>query len=81
MEKKSPVEADIRTNFITPAIVETNNAKWHVMTQVWEAASFNKGCNIACGKAKKSGYTLLSNPSIPIAVFELQENRRIPVAK
>ena len=81
MEKKSPIEADIRTKFIAPAIVETNNAKWHVMTQVREAANFNKGCNIARGKARKSGYIPPSNPSIRIAVFEVQDKRRTPVAK
>jgi len=36
MNKKALTEADIRTKFITPALVGANGDKWDVMTQVLE---------------------------------------------
>jgi len=37
MNKKALTEADIRTKFITPAIVGQNVKKWDVLTQLREA--------------------------------------------
>ncbi len=36
MNKKELNEADIRTKFITPALVGPNGSKWNVMTQLRE---------------------------------------------
>lgn len=35
MNKKLLTEADIRTKYITPALVGDNGDKWNVMTQIW----------------------------------------------
>ncbi len=43
MNKKNLTEADIRTKFITPALVGPAGSKWNVMTQVREEAYFTKG--------------------------------------
>ncbi len=34
MNKKDITEADIRTKFITPALIGVNGEKWDVMTQI-----------------------------------------------
>ena len=46
MDKKALTETDIRTKFITPAIL----AKWDVMTQVLEERFFTNGRVIVRGK-------------------------------
>lgn len=80
MDKKSLTEADIRTKFITPAIVGYGGAKWNVMTQILEERFFTKGRVIVRGKmvkrgeAKKADYILLYKPNIPIAVIEAKDN-------
>jgi hypothetical protein len=51
MNKKALTEADIRTKFITPAIVGPGGAKWDLMTQVLEERYFTKGRVIVRGKA------------------------------
>lgn len=43
LNKKELTEADIRTKFITPAIVGANGDKWNVMTQIREETYFTKG--------------------------------------
>lgn len=55
MDKKKLTEADIRTKFITPAIVGTNGEKWDVMTQLREEIYFTKGRVIVRGKTVKRG--------------------------
>jgi type I restriction enzyme R subunit len=80
MNKKSLTEADIRTKFITPAIVGADGEKWNVMTQVREEIYFTKGRVIVRGKtvrrgeAKKADYLLYYKPNIPIAVVEAKDN-------
>ncbi len=80
MNKKELTEADIRTKFITPAIVGANGEKWDVMTQIREEAYFTKGRVIVRGKtvkrgeAKKVDYLLFYKPNIPIAVVEAKDN-------
>ncbi len=80
MNKKELTEADIRTKFITPAIVGTNGDKWNVMTQVREETYFTKGRVIVRGKtvrrgeAKKADYLLFYKPNMPIAVIEAKDN-------
>ena len=80
MNKKSLTEADIRTKFITPALVGANGEKWNVMTQVREEAYFTKGRVIVRGKtvkrgeAKKADYILSYRPNLPLAVIEAKDN-------
>jgi len=80
MNKKTLTEADIRTKFITPALVGVNSDKWDVMTQIREEAYFTRGRVIVRGKtvrrgeAKKADYLLFYKPNIPIAVIEAKDN-------
>ena len=80
MNKKALTEADIRTKFITPAIVGTDGPKWDVMTQVREEVFFTKGRVIVRGKtvkrgeAKKADYILDYKPNLPLAVLEAKDN-------
>lgn len=80
LNKKELTEADIRTKFITPAIVGASGEKWDVMTQLREEIYFTKGRVIVRGKtvkrgeAKKVDYLLFYKPNIPIAVVEAKDN-------
>jgi type I restriction enzyme, R subunit len=80
MNKKLLTESDIRTKFITPAIVGPNGDKWNVMTQIREEVYFTKGRVIVRGKtvkrgeAKKADYILSYKPNLPIAVIEAKDN-------
>lgn len=80
MNKKELTETDIRTKFITPAIVGTNGDKWDVMTQLREEIYFTKGRVIVRGKTvkrgepKKADYLLFYKPNIPLAVIEAKDN-------
>jgi len=80
MDKKQLTEADIRTKFITPALVGQNGGKWNVMTQLREEIYFTKGRVIVRGKtvkrgeAKKADYILYLKPGLPIAVIEAKDN-------
>jgi len=79
MNKKELTEADIRTKFITPALVGPEG-KWNVMSQVREEFYFTKGRVIVRGKtvkrgeAKKADYLLYYKSGIPIAVLEAKDN-------
>lgn len=80
MNKKDLTETDIRTKYITPAIVGTNGNGWNVMTQLREEVYFTKGRVIVRGKtvkrgeAKKADYILYVKPGLPIAVVEAKDN-------
>ena len=80
MNKKALTETDIRTKFITPAILGEGGCKWDVMTQVREEYHFTKGRVIVRGKtvkrgeAKKADYLLYYKPNLPIAVIEAKDN-------
>ena len=80
MDKKALTEADIRTKFITPAIVGTNADKWDRMTQIREEVYFTKGNVIVRGQvvkrgiAKKADYILYYKPNLPLAVVEAKDN-------
>jgi type I restriction enzyme R subunit len=82
MNKKTLTETDIRTKFITPAIVGENGSKWDVMTQVREEVYFTKGRVIVRGKtvkrgeAKKADYLLDYKPNLPLAVVEAKDNNQ-----
>lgn len=43
MDKKTLTETDIRTQFITPALLGTNGDKWNLMSQIREETFFTKG--------------------------------------
>ena len=80
MNKKALTEADIRTKFITPALVGASGDKWDVMTQIREEAYFTNGRVIVRGKAvkrgeaKKADYLLYFKPNLPLAVIEAKDN-------
>lgn len=80
VNKKSLTETDIRTKFITPAVLGPDGSKWDSMTQVREEFFFTKGRVIVRGKsvkrgeAKKVDYLLYYKPNIPIAVIEAEDN-------
>jgi len=82
MNKKALTETDIRTKFITPAILGKNGSKWDVMTQVREEVYFTKGRVIVRGKtvkrgeAKKADYLLDYKPNLPLAVVEAKDNNQ-----
>ena len=80
MNKKDLTEADIRSKFITPALVGTHGEKWNLLTQIREEAYFTKGRVIVHGKtvqrgeAKKADYILYLKPNLPLAVVEAKDN-------
>ena len=80
VNKKALSEADIRSKFITPAIVGRNGDKWDLMTQIREEYYFTKGRVIVRGKmvargdAKKADYLLYYKPNLPLAVVEAKDN-------
>ena len=59
LNKKDLTEADIRTKFITPAILGPNGSKWNVMTQVLEERYFTKGLHYRARQNKATS----SHPS------------------
>ncbi len=80
MNKKALTEADIRTKFITPALIGPDGNKWNVMTQLREEVFFTKGRVIVRGKTvtrgekRKVDYLLFYKPNLPIAVVEAKDN-------
>lgn len=80
MNKKSLTEADIRTKFLTPAIVGEDGAGWDVMTQLLEEHYFTRGRvivhgkTVSRGKAKKADYILFYKPNVPLAIIEAKDN-------
>ena len=76
-DKKSLSETDIRTKYITPAIVE---AGWNPMSQIREEYAVTKGRIIARGKTckreapLKADYVLFYKPNKPIAIVEAKDN-------
>ena len=78
MDKKSLTEQDIRTKFITPAILE---AGWDRMTQMREDVRLTdgrinvRGRLVSRGKGKRADYILEYKPNIRIAVIEAKDNK------
>ena len=76
-DKKSLSETDIRTKYITPAIV---NAGWSSFSQMREEYPITKGRIIARGKTckrekpLKADYVLFYKPNKPIAIVEAKDN-------
>lgn len=77
IDKKELSEADIRTKFITPAIVK---AGWSSFSQMREEYPITKGRIIARGKTckrempLKADYVLFYKPNKPIAIVEAKDN-------
>jgi type I restriction enzyme R subunit len=80
MNKKALTETDIRSKFITPALVGANGDKWNLHTQIREEVYFTRGHVIVRGKtvkrgeAKKADYILSYKPNLPLAVIEAKDN-------
>jgi type I restriction enzyme R subunit len=78
LDKKSLTEQDIRTKFITPALVA--DKKWDVMSQIREEVYFTKGRVIVRGQSsnrgepKKADYILSYKPGMPLAIVEAKDN-------
>jgi type I restriction enzyme R subunit len=78
MDKKSLSEQDIRTKFITPAIVKSG---WDIQTQLREEVTFTagrikvRGKLVARGKPKRADYILYYKPNIPLALVEAKDNK------
>ena len=78
MDKKSLTEQDIRTKFITPAILE---AGWDRMTQMREDVRLTdgrinvRGRLVSRGKSKRADYILEYKPNIRLAVIEAKDNK------
>ena len=70
LNKKELTEADIRTKFITPAIVGASGEKWDVMTQLREEIYFTKGRVIVRGKTVKRGEAKKADDDVVDADFE-----------
>jgi type I restriction enzyme R subunit len=77
-DKKTLSEADIRTKYITPAIVK---AGWDSITQMREEYNVTKGRIIARGKSckredpLKADYVFFYKPNKPIAIIEAKDNK------
>ena len=78
MNKKSLTEQDIRTKFITPAVLR---AGWDKMTQMREDVRLTdgrinvRGRLVSRGKGKRADYILEYKPNIRVAVIEAKDNK------
>jgi len=78
VNKKDLSETDIRTKFITPAVV---GAGWDLHTQIREEVSLTAGKVLVRGKTHKRGpakfadYILYYKPNLPVAVIEAKDNK------
>lgn len=81
-DKKQLTEQEIRSQFISPAVVDV--AGWNLNSQVREEYPIQlgkikiKGKNAYRAKAGKADYVLFYKPNIPIAVIEAKDNRHTP---
>ena len=77
MNKKGMSEQDIRTKYITPAILA---AGWNRNLQIREEVSFTKGKItvrrkiVKRGEQKRADYILYWKPNIPLAIVEAKDN-------
>lgn len=78
MDKRSLTETDIRTKFITPAIIK---AGWNIQTQVLEEYIISAGRIRVRGRLssraapRRADYVLNYQPNKPIAVIEAKDNK------
>jgi type I restriction enzyme R subunit len=77
LDKKRLSEQDIRTKYITPALVD---AGWDLHTQIREEVALTNGKILVRGQKHRRGqpkyadYILYYKPNIPIAVIEAKDN-------
>jgi len=77
VNKKQMSEQDIRTKYITPAILA---AGWDRDLQIREEVSFTKGKItvrrkiVKRGEQKRADYILYWKPNIPLAIVEAKDN-------
>ncbi len=77
MAEECPVERDVCTKYITPAL---DSAGWDVQSQIREEVTFTagriivKGTKTRRGESKRADYILYHKPNIPIAVIEAKDN-------
>ena len=77
MNKKMMSEQDIRTKYITPAILAVG---WDRDLQLREEVSFTKGKitvrrkTVKRGEQKRADYILYYKPNIPLAIVEAKDN-------
>lgn len=77
MNKQALTEADIRSKFITPALVGVNGEKWNLHTQIREEVYFTRGVRgkaVKRGEASKADYILSYKPNLPLAIVEAKDN-------
>ncbi len=78
VNKKDMTEQDIRTKYITPAII---SAGWDSDLQIREEVSFTNGKiivrrkTVKRGEKKRADYILYWKPNIPIAIVEAKDNK------
>lgn len=78
VNKKDMTEQDIRTKYITPAIL---SAGWDRDLQMREEVSFTNGKvivrrkTVKRGEKKRADYILYWKPNIPIAIVEAKDNK------
>jgi len=80
MNKRELSETDIRTKFITPAIVGSEGSKWDPMTQMLEEFHYFtngritvRGKTAQRGPRKRVGYILYYKPNLPLAIVEAKD--------
>ena len=80
MNKTDLSETDIRTKFITPAIVGVNESKWNPLTQMLEERQYFtagrvnvRGKSASRGPRKRVDYILYYKPNVPLALVEAKD--------
>jgi type I restriction enzyme R subunit len=80
MEQHNLSETDIRTKFITPAIVGPDGSKWNPMTQMLEELHYFTNGRISVqgkkahrGPRKRVDYVLFYKPNLPLAIVEAKD--------
>lgn len=81
MSKQRLTETDVRSKFITPAVLGADGAKWDLHTQVREEVYFTKGRvivrgkTVARGEASRADYVLYYKPNLALAVIEAKDDK------
>ncbi len=82
MNKRDLSEADIRTKFITPAIVGPGGSKWDPMAQMLEERHFFTSGRVnpmaggtTRGPGRRADYILSYKPNLPLAIVEATDNK------
>lgn len=83
MNKQKLSETDIRTKYITPALVQSG---WDLHRQIREEVNFTdgrirvRGSVAQRGSKKRADYILYHKPNIPLAIIEAKDNNHDPGA-